>query len=41
VCAGAGSEVDAERAVIRLYETLVSEGLVHTIVQRNVIPLSV
>ena len=32
VCAGAGSEVDAKRAVIKLHETLASEGLVHTIV---------
>jgi len=41
VCAGAGSEVDAERAVIKLHETLASEGLVHTIVQTNAIPVSV
>ncbi len=40
VCAGAGSEVDAERAVIKLYETLASEGLVHAIVQTNAIPVS-
>ena len=30
VCAGAGSEVDAERAVSKLHETLASRGLLHT-----------
>jgi transcription initiation factor TFIID TATA-box-binding protein len=41
VCAGARSEVDAERAVIKLHETLASEGLVNAIVQTNAIPVSV
>jgi transcription initiation factor TFIID TATA-box-binding protein len=39
VCAGASSEAEAQRAVIKLHETLAAEGLVHTIVQTNAIPV--